>query len=100
MTWIKRVALVVLIGVFLAGCAGQNPYTYQGATVGGALGAGTGALIDDNNRWRGAMIGGLGGAALGGAVTEISRRAAEESMQRQSGQTAQPYHTDQYQSQY
>jgi len=99
MSWIKRVALVVLLGVFLAGCAGQNPYTYQGAAVGGALGAGTGALIDSNNRWRGAMIGGLGGAALGGAVTEISRRAAEDSMLRQSGQAHQPYYTNQYQGQ-
>ncbi|RLA88187.1 MAG: hypothetical protein DRG58_08735 [Deltaproteobacteria bacterium] len=94
MSWIKRLAVVMLISLFLAGCAGQNPYTYQGAGIGGALGAGTGALIDSNNRWRGAMIGGLGGAALGGAVTEISRRAAEDSMQRQN------YYDNQYQSQY
>lgn len=79
MTGIKRLAVLAVLAVFLGGCAGQSPYTYQGAAVGGALGAGTGALIDNHNRWRGAMIGGLGGAALGGALTEISRRAAEDS---------------------
>lgn len=97
MIWIKRMIVLTILAVFLAGCAGQNPYTYQGAAVGGALGAGAGALIDDNNRWRGAMIGGLGGAALGGAVTEISRRAAEESIQSRPGQASSPTYQSQYQ---
>lgn len=71
-------AVLVLLAVLAAGCTSLSPYTYTGAGVGGALGAGAGALIDSNNRWRGAMVGGLMGGALGGTATELGRRAAEE----------------------
>ncbi|MBM4286550.1 MAG: glycine zipper 2TM domain-containing protein [Deltaproteobacteria bacterium] len=63
----------------------MSPYTYTGAGVGGALGAGAGALIDDKNRWRGAMVGGLMGGALGGAATELGRRAADEDNRQRYG---------------
>jgi hypothetical protein len=52
----------------------------SGAAVGGAAGAGAGALIDKNNRWRGALIGGAVGALLGGTVNEIRSRATREAV--------------------
>jgi hypothetical protein len=78
MKYLKLTAVLFLLTVLTAGCTSLSPYTYTGAGVGGALGAGTGALVDSNNRWRGAMIGGLAGGALGGAATELGRRAADE----------------------
>jgi len=71
---------VVVTAVALGGCATvSSPYTYQGAAVGGALGAAAGALIDGNNRWRGALIGGALGSAMGGATAEVASRAARQS---------------------
>ncbi len=69
----------------LAGCATQQPIvttprTYQGAGAGAAVGAGAGALIDKDNRWRGAALGAALGGVLGGSLTEISSRAARESV--------------------
>ncbi len=97
MNWCKRVMVVLALALLLAGCSGISPYTYQGAGIGGAVGAGAGALIDHNNRWRGAMIGGLMGGAVGGAATELGRRAAEDNQQRQYG--SYPY-SQQYNSSY
>jgi len=96
--------ICAVVGVFLilaGGCTTMSPYTYTGAGVGGALGAGAGALLDHNNRWRGAMVGGLMGGALGGAATELGRRAADEdSRQRRlygsPQQTYQPYDSGGY----
>lgn len=74
----------VLVLAVLAGCAGQpivtTPRTYQGAGAGAAVGAGAGALIDKDNRWRGAVLGAALGGVLGGSLTEISSRAARESV--------------------
>ncbi|AEB09041.1 glycine zipper 2TM domain-containing protein [Desulfobacca acetoxidans] len=81
MSYVKNYSLVFLLVISLAGCTSLSPYTYTGAGVGGALGAGAGALLDHNNRWRGAMVGGLMGGALGGAATELGRRAAQDSNQ-------------------
>jgi hypothetical protein len=80
---VKLIGISVLLAALTAGCTSVSPYTYTGAGVGGALGAGTGALIDHNNRWRGAMIGGLAGGALGGTATELGRRAAENDARQQ-----------------
>ncbi len=87
MKYILHLIVLVLLAALVAGCSGVSPYTYQGAGVGGALGAGAGALIDHNNRWRGAMVGTLLGGALGGTTTELGRRAASEdaSQQRTTG---------------
>jgi hypothetical protein len=52
--------------------------TYEGAGVGGAVGAVAGALLDRRNPWRGAVIGGALGAVFGGTITEISQRGAME----------------------
>jgi hypothetical protein len=69
----------------LEACATQQPIvttprTYQGAGAGVAVGAGEGALIDKDNRWRGAAAGAALGSVLGGTLTEISSRAARESV--------------------
>lgn len=95
---LKKIWVAGLLALALvAGCSGISPYTYQGAGIGGALGAGAGALIDSHNRWRGAMIGGLMGGALGGAATEMGRRAAQD-QQYQSGYYG-PRSPQSYQSQ-
>jgi outer membrane lipoprotein SlyB len=78
----REVAILLVFAVFSAGVisCGQvsSQRTYEGAAVGGAVGAAAGALIDKNNRWRGAIIGGALGAVLGGTVTEIAQRASRE----------------------
>jgi hypothetical protein len=78
----KLITLAVLgiaICLLVAGCArGPSRTAYEGGTVGAGVGAVAGALIDDDNRWRGGVIGGALGAVLGGALGEISDRAANE----------------------
>ncbi len=54
----------------------QQSASYQGATLGAAVGAVTGAMLDNNNPWRGAVIGATAGAVLGGGLTEISSQAS------------------------
>lgn len=83
MRW--RGPLVAALTVSLLGaCASQpivsTPRTYQGAGAGAVVGAGAGALIDKDNRWRGAALGAALGGVLGGSLTEISSRAARESV--------------------
>jgi uncharacterized protein YceK len=88
---LKIIGIFVLLAALTAGCTSVSPYTYGGAGVGGALGAGAGAMLDHNNRWRGAMVGGLMGGALGGATTELGRRAADEdARQRQASYPSTP----------
>jgi hypothetical protein len=83
--WTRHVSLTyVLASSLLTACATSQPIvttprTYQGAGA-GAVGAGAGALIDKDNRWRGAAHGAALGGVLGGTVTEISSRAARESV--------------------
>ena len=90
MKYLKLTCIFVLLAALTAGCTSISPYTYTGAGVGGALGAGAGALIDSNNRWRGAMVGGLMGGALGGATTELGRRAASEDASQQRAYGSNP----------
>ncbi len=100
MTRIYRGLIWLMLVVFLAGCSSISPYTYQSAGIGGAVGAGAGALIDKNNRWRGAMIGALGGAALGGAVSEVTRRGVEKDRQQGYGYYQSPGYNYQTQGDY
>jgi len=64
---------LVLLGLFLAGCATATP-TQKGAVTGSALGAGIGAIIghQSGETAKGALIGaaagGLGGALVGDAM--------------------------------
>ncbi len=82
-TWRGCLTYVLALSV-LAACAAQpvvtTPRTYQGAGAGAVVGAGAGALIDKDNRWRGAALGAALGGVLGGSLTEISSRAARESI--------------------
>lgn len=58
--------------LLLAGCVGTGPNTQQGAVMGGALGALTGAIISNNsgsgNAASGALIGAAVGALAGGTM--------------------------------
>lgn len=76
---VLRYMSLLTVGVlFLSSCV-TTQRTYESAALGGAIGAAAGALIDQNNSWRGAVIGGSLGAALGGITTEMAARAARES---------------------
>src|SRR5262245_60357200 len=65
----------------VTGCAGTSK-TAQGAGIGGAIGAGTGALIGkatNGKAGQGALVGGLIGAGVGGLIgNEHDRREKEE----------------------
>lgn len=50
----------------------QNSMVGRGAVYGGIMGATTGALIDDDNRWRGGLIGGALGSFFGGGISFIN----------------------------
>jgi len=71
-------ALAVFSGTVISCGQVSSSRTYEGAAVGGAVGAAAGTLIDKDNRWRGAIIGGALGAVLGGTITEIAQRASRE----------------------
>lgn len=75
----------VLLSMFTAGCAEDDPYrkTKMGAAIGGAIGAGAGAAIDKNNRARGAAIGAAVGVLAGGGVglyMDKQKKAIEEKL--------------------
>ncbi|HJZ89922.1 MAG TPA: glycine zipper domain-containing protein [Gemmataceae bacterium] len=65
----------------MTGCAGTSK-TAEGAGIGGAIGAGTGALIGkatNGKAGQGALVGGLIGAGVGGLIgNEHDRREKEE----------------------
>ncbi|WP_456464960.1 YMGG-like glycine zipper-containing protein [Persephonella sp.] len=71
----KLIIGIVGAGLLLSGCTKQ---AYEGAVVGGAAGSAVGAILDEENPWRGAFIGGVIGAVVTGTIVEISSRAAEE----------------------
>ncbi len=76
-------AASLILGLFLlivlSNCTTtRENATYQGAGLGAAVGAAAGALLDDDNPWRGAVIGAAAGAVLGGGITEISKQASSE----------------------
>ena len=64
---------VILIALFLAGCAADQPLGTMGHREAGTLlgavgGAVIGAVAYDRNRTKGAVVGAVGGALAGGAV--------------------------------
>jgi hypothetical protein len=77
----------VVLGLLLAAlarCAGAPAVTPvrvdHRAATGAPVADGAGALIDKGNRWRGAARGAALGDVLTGSVTDISSRAARESV--------------------
>ena len=80
---IAAIFLIAALAFTALGCGAANLPSpsragYQGGAVGAGVGAAAGALIDDDNRWRGGVIGGALGAVLGGAMGEISNSAAQQ----------------------
>jgi hypothetical protein len=78
----KALLSVVACGTLLAGVAGCESNAGTGALIGGAAGAGIGAIIGHNSHGRtgsGALIGGAAGA-IGGALigNEMDKKEAAE----------------------
>ncbi len=73
----KSIITMVLLLFATTGCITTSK-TYEGAGIGGAIGAASGALLNKKNSWKGAVIGGTLGALAGGALVEISSRASSE----------------------
>ncbi|WP_457638624.1 YMGG-like glycine zipper-containing protein, partial [Persephonella sp.] len=74
----KFTAVVVGLALIASSCTKQ---AYEGAVVGGAAGSAVGAILDEENPWRGAFIGGVVGAVVTGTIVEIASRAAYESLE-------------------
>ncbi len=74
----KTILPALLILSIFTGCTKQ---AYEGAVVGGAAGSAVGAILDEENPWRGAFIGGVIGAVVTGTIVEISNKAAQECYQ-------------------
>ncbi len=64
--------------LLLSGCVATTPRTRAGARIGGIVGAIGGAVIDDDNPWRGGVLGAIGGAIIGGVIGDIVDQAARE----------------------
>ncbi|MEX3009441.1 OmpA family protein [Hoeflea sp. TYP-13] len=81
----KKIAGVMMAGVFVASCTTTDPYTGQprvsrtagGAALGAAAGAGLGLLAGGNDR-RNALIGAGIGALAGGAIGNYMDRQEAE----------------------
>lgn len=82
---VKKIAVLLMAGTFLAACTTSNPYTGErqvsrtagGAALGAGLGAGIGLLAGGNDR-RNALIGAGIGALAGGAVGNYVDRQESE----------------------
>jgi hypothetical protein len=86
------VAAVLATSPFVTGCASSSK-TAQGAGIGGAIGAGTGALIGkatNGKAGQGALVGGLIGAGVGGLIgneeDQRDKRATEARVQQAEAQ--------------
>ncbi len=78
MRWPTGLALFLLLLVGVTGCTTTQSAPYQGASLGAAVGAFSGALLDHHNPWRGAVIGATAGAVLGGGLVALSTQASQE----------------------
>lgn len=82
---VKKIAILLMSGTFLAACTTSNPYTGQqqvsrtagGAALGAGLGAGLGLLAGGSDR-RNALIGAGIGALAGGAIGNYVDRQETE----------------------
>lgn len=76
--WLTCLTLAVSVAVVLAGCQTANEHrTATGATTGAVIGGIAGALIDDENPYRGALIGATAGGVVGAGVGHILQRQKE-----------------------
>jgi hypothetical protein len=79
-----RAMWTVVTASLLAACAGPPvmpaPRSHSATAPRAAIVTGTGALVDKENRWRGAVQGEALGSILDGRPTQISSRAARESV--------------------
>jgi uncharacterized protein YcfJ len=92
----KRVLASCLLGAMIAllGCEtpeGRTDRTASGALAGGALGAGTGAIIGSatGHAGQGALIGGALGAVTGGIIGQSIDQSQRDRLQEESPQTLQ-----------
>jgi len=84
---IATVLAIMVMSLSITSCYAPGQPTqqhYETATWLGVVGAGIGALVDKNNRWRGAVIGGSLGALTGYGLAEINQRAAQEAAYRRN----------------
>ncbi|MGD0017580.1 MAG: YMGG-like glycine zipper-containing protein, partial [Verrucomicrobiia bacterium] len=84
----------VVVALVLAGCEtpeGRPDRTASGALAGGAIGAGSGAIIGGRHAGEGALIGGAIGAVTGGLIGHEMDSVARERVQQQSPQTLQRF---------
>lgn len=80
-SFVKKTHLLLTVLILLSSAPlfiSCSQYGQTGAAIGAGLGATAGALIDDDNRWRGAAIGAAIGGAFGGSIAEVSYRASQE----------------------
>ncbi len=90
---IRISSLVVAVAILAGGCttpSGQPDRTATGALMGGALGAGTGAIIGNyagHNTAAGAAIGGVLGLITGGIIGNAMDQQQREVLSRQNPQT-------------
>lgn len=75
-TILSVIAVILLLGATLS-C---TQYHAQGAGAGGAIGGVSGAILDDENPWRGGVIGAALGAILGATLTDISMQGAQQAV--------------------
>lgn len=85
---------LVCVSIFFAGCytpEGRPDRTASGALAGGAIGAGSGAIIGSmgHHAGEGALIGGAIGALTGGIIGNSMDQQQRETLARQSPQTMQ-----------
>jgi len=74
----RLLIFLLAIAVIFTSCYKRS---YESAVIGGAAGSAVGAILDEENPWRGAFIGGVVGAVITGTIAEISSRAAYESIE-------------------
>ena len=91
---IRILCVIASVVVLAVGCEtpeGEPDRTATGALTGGALGAGTGAIIGSQggHAGEGALIGGALGALTGGIIGNAMDQQQREILERQSPQTVQ-----------
>jgi len=75
----KSILILGIIAVFASACA-DAPKWQKGAVIGGAAGAGAGAVIghQSDHKGEGALIGGAAGAVIGGLIgAQLDKQQAE-----------------------